>query len=36
MHRNILNESNMTNIFFTKPARALADSPYFDFSFELR
>ena len=36
MRRNSLNETNMTNIFFTQSAWALAGSPCFNFSFELR
>ena len=33
---NSLNENNMTNIFFTQSGWALAGSPCFGFSFELR
>ena len=36
MHKHNLNEINMTNVSFTQPVRALAGSPCFDFSFELR
>ena len=31
MYRNSLNETNMTNTFFTQSAWALADSPCFEF-----